>query len=274
MNKAKKLVGSIGLLVGVTLLTACGASADGNEEDVVKIGVVGENNDVWDFVIDKLEEDDINVELVKFTDYSQPNSALAAGEIQLNSFQHQIFLDSYNEDSGTDLLSIGKTVIAPLGVYSDKISSIDEIKENDNIAIPNDPTNGGRALLLLQTAGLITVDPSAGRLPTIDKITENPLNLNIQELDAAQTARALQDVTISIINSGMAVDAGFVPKEDAIFLEPVDETSEPYINIIVSNSEDADNELYQLIVDAYQSEDTKEVIEETSKGSSIPAWEE
>ena len=94
MNKAKKLVGSIGLLVGVTLLTACGASADGNEEDVVKIGVVGENNDVWDFVIDKLEEDDINVELVKFTDYSQPNSALAAGEIQLNSFQHQIFLDS------------------------------------------------------------------------------------------------------------------------------------------------------------------------------------
>lgn len=274
MNKAKKLVGSIGLLVGVTLLTACGASADGNEEDVVKIGVVGENNDVWDFVIDKLEEDDINVELVKFTDYSQPNSALAAGEIQLNSFQHQIFLDSYNEDSGTDLLSIGKTVIAPLGVYSDKISSIDEIKENDNIAIPNDPTNGGRALLLLQTAGLITVDPSAGRLPTIDKITENPLNLNIQELDAAQTARALQDVTISIINSGMAVDAGFVPKEDAIFLEPVDETSEPYINIIVANSEDADNELYQLIVDAYQSEDTKEVIEETSKGSSIPAWEE
>ena len=119
---------------------------------------------------------------------------------------------------------------------------------------------------------MITVDPEAGSTPTVNDITENPLNLDIQELDAAQTARALPDVAASIINSGMPVDAGFVPTEDSIFLEPVDENSEPYINIIVAKSEDTENEVYQKIVEAYQSEDTKEIIEETSKGSSVPAW--
>lgn len=269
MKSLKKLVLTLGLTASVSLLAACGASA---ESDTVKIGVVGEEQEVWEYVVDKLAEEDISVELVKFTDYAQPNNALAEGEIELNSFQHKLFLESYNEDSGTDLVPIADTVIAPLGIYSDSLSSVEELKENDAVAIPNDVTNGGRALLLLQTAGLIEVDPEAGVTPTVNDITSNPLNLDIQELDAAQTARALQDVAVSVINSGMAVDAGFVPKEDAIFLEPVDEQSDPYVNIIVARAEDADNELYQSIVDAYQSDDTIEVIEETSKGSSVPAW--
>lgn len=271
MKKIKKWTVSLGIGASVLLLSACGA-AEGTES--VSIGVVGEDNDVWDYVAEKLEEEeDIIVELVTFTDYSQPNNALAQGEIDLNAFQHKLFLETFNEDSGTELVEIGDTVISPLGVYSEQLDDIEELEENDTVAIPNDVTNGGRALLLLQTAGLISVDSDAGVTPTVNDITDNPLNLTIQELDAAQTARALQDVTVSIINSGMAVDAGFVPTEDAIFLEPVDEQSDPYINIIAARAEDQDNELYQTIVAAYQSEDTKEVIEETSAGSSIPAWD-
>lgn len=273
MKNNKKLLSTIVLGFGALVLAACGNTAAGDEDKTVTLGVIGEDQDVWDFVAEKLADDGITLDLVKFTDYAQPNNALDEGEIDLNSFQHQIFLDSYNKDSGTDLTAIGNTVIAPLGIYSQNVASIEEIKEGDLVAIPNDITNGGRALLLLQTAGLITVDPAAETTPTVNDITDNPLNLEIQELDAAQTARSLPDVAVSIINSGMAVDAGFVPVEDAIFLEPVDDNSEPYINIIVARSEDTENELYQKVVEAYQAEDTKEVITESSKGSSVPAWE-
>lgn len=272
MKKTKKLLGSIVLGVGALVLGACGNSAASEEDQTITLGVVGESQDVWDFVEEKLAADGVNLELVKFTDYNQPNNALAEGEVDLNAFQHQIFLDNYNEERGTDLTTIANTVIAPLGIYSDKIKDLSEIQEGDKIAVPNDVTNGGRALLLLQTAGLITVDPEAGATPTVNDITDNPLNLEIQELDAAQTARALPDLAASVINSGMAVDAGFVPQEDAVFLEPVDDNSEPYINIIVARSEDVDNELYQKVIEAYQAEDTKEIIAETSKGGSLPAW--
>ena len=268
MSKLKKWFLSAGLVFIIAVLTACG----NNTEDTVRLGVVGEDNEVWDFVIDKLEKDGIDVELVKFSDYTQPNNALEQEEIDLNSFQHKLFLESFNEDNGTDLVPIADTVIAPLGVYSETITSVDEIKENDTIAIPNDVTNGGRALLLLQTADLITVDSDAGVTPTINDITENPLNLSIKELDAAQTARSLQDVEASIINSGMAVDAGFVPTEASIFLEPVDDHTDPYVNIIAARAEEKDNEIYQKIIEAYQSEDTIEVIEESSAGSSISVW--
>lgn len=270
MRQFKKWILSVGLVIAVVILAACGANADADE--TVTIGVVGENNEVWDYVIDKLADEGISAELVKFTDYNQPNNALAEGEIDLNSFQHKLFLESYNEDNGTDLVPIADTNIAPLGIYSDKITSVDEIAENDTIAVPNDVTNGGRALLLLQTAGLITIDPAAGVTPTVNDITDNPLNLQIEELDASQTARALQDVTASVINSGMAVDYGFVPTEDAVFLEPVNDESDPYVNVIVARADDTENEVYQQIIEAYQAEDTIEVIDETSAGSSIPAW--
>lgn len=270
MKQFKRWILAVGLVLVGAVLVACGSDADTSE--TVRIGVVGEDNEVWDYVIDKLADEGVSAELIKFTDYNQPNSALAEGEIELNSFQHKLFLESYNEDNGTDLTPIADTVIAPLGIYSDKITDVAEIVENDSIAIPNDVTNGGRAILLLQTAGLISVDPEAGVTPTVNDITDNPLNLEIEELDASQTARALQDVKASVINSGMAVDYGFVPNDDSIFLEPVNDDSDPYVNIIVSRADETDNEVYQKIVEAYQAEDTIEVINETSKGSSIPAW--
>ena len=277
-----KKVYSLGLaaVALLVLATGCGkgtesskeSNASKSEEVTVKLGVIGADTDVWDSVQARLKEDGINIEYVKFTEYSQPNVALSSGDIELNSFQHQYFLDNFNKEYGTDLVSIGNTVNAPLGIYSDKIKDVSEIKEGDKIAIPNDVTNGGRALNLLEAAGLITINPDKKQAPTVSDITENKLNLDISELEASQTARVLQDVTVSVINSGMAVDAGFIPTEDAIYLEPVDESSRPYVNIIVARAEDKDNETYKKIVAAYQTDETIKVIEETSKGSSIPAW--
>ena len=240
----------------------------------VKLGLVGDDTRVWDNVKERLAKDGIELEYVKFTEYSQPNAALADGSIDLNAFQHQIFLDSYlQEHKDQELVSIGNTVNAPLGVYSKKIKDIKDLKEGDTVAIPSDPTNGGRALRLLQTAGLIKVDEAKGYKPTVSDIKENKLNLKIQELDASQAARALDDVTASLINSGVAVDAGYTPSKDAIYLEPVDKSSKPYVNIIVARKKDAENATYKKIVEAYQTEDTKKVIEEVSKGSLLPAWE-
>ena len=274
MKRLKKGFLGLTLALGLLVTTACGtdATSDAKASEPIKIGVVGEVNEVWDFVKEKLASDGVEIELVKFTDYATPNVALAEGELDLNSFQTKIFMDSFNEDHGENLVAIADTVIAPLGIYSSTIKDVSEIKENDVIAIPNDVSNEGRALLLLQTAGLIEVDPAKKQIPVVEDITSNPLNLTFETLDSSQTARALEDVTASVINSGMAVDAGFIPTEDAVFLEPVTESSDPYYNAIVSREEDKDNEVFQKIIEAYQAEDTKEVIEETSKGSSIPVW--
>lgn len=261
------------LLVAGCSSNAAKASDSKKKETTVKLGIVGDDTDVWDSVKDRLKDEGINLEYVKFSDYNQPNDALADGSIDLNSFQHQFFLDNYNKEHGTDLVSIGNTVNAPLGIYSDKIKDIKDLKEGAKVAVPNDVTNGGRALLLLQTAGLIKLDKSKGQTPTVKDITENKLKLDISELDASQTARALSDVDISVINSGVAVDAGFTPTKDAIYLEPVDDSSRPYVNIIVARKKDKDNKTYQKIVDAYQTKETEKVIKETSKGSSIAAWE-
>lgn len=279
--KMKKIL-SFGLSAIALLVLATGCSSKTGESTAkdsttkervtVKLGLIGADTDVWDDVQARLKDEGIDLEYVKFTEYSQPNTALANGDIDLNSFQHQYFLDNFNAEHGTEIVSIGNTVNAPLGIYSDKIKDVKELKEGDQVAIPNDVTNGGRALLLLQTAGLIKVNPDKAQAPTVSDITENKLNLEIVELEASQTARALQDVAASVINSGMAVDAGFVPTTDAIYLEPVDDTSRPYVNIIAARKEDADNEVYQKVVAAYQTDETIKVIEATSKGSSIPAW--
>ncbi|MEG2938246.1 MAG: MetQ/NlpA family ABC transporter substrate-binding protein, partial [Vagococcus sp.] len=255
-------------LAGVATACSKGEAKKGEgETKTVKLGIIGDDTDVWDDVKNRLKDEGIKLEYVKFSDYNQPNSALADGSIDLNAFQHQFFLDNYNKEHGTDLVSIGNTVNAPMAIFSEKVKDIKDVKDGGEVAIPNDVTNGGRALLLLQTAGLIKIDEKAGITPTVSDITENSKNLKITELDASQTARALQDVDLSVINSGVAVDAGFNPQKDSIFAEPVDENSKPYVNIIVSRKEDEKNETYQKIVDAYQTDETKKVIDETSKNT-------
>ena len=264
----KRILTLLLVLISIATLTACGAK----EESVVKVGVTGSESEVWNHIKDELAKEGIKLEIVSFSDYTRPNLALADGEVDINAFQHYAFFENFIEEHDLDLVPIGETVIAPMGIYSAKISHISEIKEGDKISIPNDATNGGRALILLQTAGLIKVDEAAGLLPTLKDITENKLNLEIIEVDASTTARTLEDVTCAVINSGFAVDAGFTPKEDAIFLETIDDNSRPYINIIAARREDKDNEVLKRIVELYQSDKVKEIINRLYKGSQVTTW--
>lgn len=281
MRKIKKL----GIGLAITLLFAACANKDTNTNEeslegtedskTIKIGFVGENNEVWEDVKERYEKESGNkIEFVTFTDYNEPNEALNSGDIDLNSFQHKKFLQDFNEQNGTDLVEIGDTVLAPLGIYSSKIKSIDEIEDGDRIAIPDDSSNGARSLFLLQSAGLIKVDGNPGEAVTIDDIIENPKNLEIVELAASQTARSLDDVKASVINSGMAVDAGFIPTEDALFLEDKDSPdAKIYVNIIAARKEDENNKVFKdLVENYYQTEETAKKVEEVSKGSQIPSW--
>ena len=249
------------------------AEGEPTESITVKIGVVGEDNEQWTPVVENLAKEGINIELVKFSDYVIPNQALADGDIDLNSFQHYAFLNNQIKDQGLELTAIGETIIAPLGLYSEKISDVSELKEGDKIAIPNDATNGGRALKVLESAGLIKVDPEAGYTPILSDIVENPLNLEFVEVEAAITPSLLPDVAAAIINGSHAVSNGLYPLEDAIYLETVQEGSDnPYINVIAARTADKDNEVYKRIVEAYQTDEVAELLEELYKGGFIPAW--
>lgn len=278
MKKLTTTLLALGLVLG---LAGCGTSntpkdnpSDTAKVTTVKVGVVGEYNAQWDTVNELLKDDNIKVELVKFSDYAIPNNALNSGDIDLNAFQHHAFLDNDVETNGYKITSIGDTLIAPLGVYNnkDKVSSIDEIKEGDIIAIPSDRTNGGRALKILETLGLIVCDPATGYLPTVADITEYKVKIQIMELESGMLASALPDVTAALINGGNAFTAGLNPTKDTIYIEEIGADVDRLKNCIAARTEDADNEVYKKIVAAYQSDEVAKTLEEAYDGAFIPAW--
>ena len=269
-------------------LAACGAAQSSNsgnssssasteakqENKHVKIGVNAGNHEVWDDIIARLKEKEgIEVELVEFTDYVQPNQALENGDVDLNAFQTIIYLERFNKEQGTHIKPIGYTVIAPMGVYSKKIKNVSELKDGDTIAIPEDTSNNSRALRLLHAAGVIKLKDPNNTLATKDDIVENPKHIEIKELPAGQTARALDDVAASLINNGFAVEAGFQPTKDSIFIEQITDSSQPYYNVIAAKEGNENNEVYKKIVEYYQSPETAKKIEEVSKGANVPVWE-
>lgn len=280
----KSFITVLGLTLALALgLTACssGASEESTTEDgktIVKVGVVGEYNAQWDTINELLADDGIEVELVKFTDYAAPNRALNDGEIDLNAFQHKAFLANDVQQNGYEIEAIGDTIIAPLSIYNnkDKISSVEEIKDGDIIAIPSDLTNGGRALKLLEKAGLIECDPAKGYVPTKADITKYNVQIEILEAESATLANLLPDCTAALINGGNAFTAGLNPVNDAIFTEDIDpETNEAtpdLINVIAARSADVDNEVYKKVVDAYHTEEVRQTIEEAYQGAFICAW--
>lgn len=267
----KKILRALGLALVVFVLAACGQS---EETTKVKLGVVGDKNDQWEYLQEELrEKENIEIELVKFTDYRQPIVSLDDGSIDMHSALTEIYMDSINEEGGYSNTTLGYTTLNPMGVFSEKIDSLDELADGALVAIPDDVSNGSRALLLLQTAGLIELDESKGLLPTTSDITSNPKNLQFEEMAANQTARALADVDISLINNDMATDAGYVPTQDSIYLEPVAESSKPYYNVIAVREDETDNEVYKTILEYYQTDEVAAIIDEMSAGSSIPVWE-
>ncbi|MGH2080707.1 MetQ/NlpA family ABC transporter substrate-binding protein [Aerococcus urinaeequi] len=267
----KKIFRALGLALVVLVLAACGQS---EETTKVKLGVVGDKNDQWEYLQEELlEKENIEIELVKFTDYRQPIVSLDDGSIDMHSALTEIYMDSINEEGGYSNTTLGYTTLNPMGVFSEKIDSLDELQDGALVAIPDDVSNGSRALLLLQTAGLIELDESKGLLPTTSDITSNPKNLQFEEMAANQTARALADVDISLINNDMATDAGYVPTQDSIYLEPVAESSKPYYNVIAVREDQTDNEVYKTILEYYQTDEVAAIIDEMSAGSSIPVWD-
>lgn len=286
MNKKVKF--SATLLASVFALAACGNggstesnSAASNEvantEETSKytIGVVGSAaHDVWDDVASRVEDEGIQLNIEEFSEYTTPNNALADGSLDLNAFQHLAFLADYVNANDADLQPIGYTFISPMGAYSNAVENIDDLADGASVVIPNDVTNGGRALQLLALAGLIELDDAAGISPTVSDITANVKNLNITEVDAAQVPRSLADADLVVSNTNYAVDAGLNPSDDAIFVDTdnLDDVGAQYKNAIVIRAEDAENEDFQKIVEAYQSEETATVMDEVTLGADKPAW--
>lgn len=260
------------LILPISILVGCGNKKD-KDAKTVKLGVTGEEHEIWNLVKYKLEKEDINLEIISFSDYIKPNIALDEGEIDINAFQHHAYLENFNKERKLNLVSIGDTVFAPMAVYQGKVKSIEEINKGSKIAIPNDATNLGRALILLQNAGLIKLKDNVGLLPTVKDIVNNPKKLELIELTATQIPRSLQDVDLAVINSGVAVDAKLSPTKDALFIEDSNlETSKPYINLIAAKEENKNNEIYKKVVEAYQSEDVKKAINKRYKGESVPVF--
>ena len=241
----------------------------------VRLGIMGGSDEVvWDPIVAEFAEKGVNIEYVYFSDYTQPNAALDAGDIDLNSFQHYAYLGNEKEKFGYDIDAIGDTLITALNVYSTRVSSVDEIPEDGRIAIPNDAVNGGRALNVLQAAGIIKIEDGKDLTPTVADIAENPKNIEIVEVDASQTASLLPDVDAAVINGGFALDAGLSPINDAIFHDdPSFYKTNSYVNIIAARTADKDNELYKEIVKGYQTDRTKEIYANDFQGLYIAAWD-
>lgn len=273
----KKIIQSLWGLLTVGLILVPGISAQVDKDwdgETVTVGVASEyEEEVWKDVAERALEEGITIDIVLFNDYVQPNVALADGSLDLNAFQHVEFLNDWNASNGGGLQALGYTYVAPMKIYAENIKSLDELQEGDLIAIPNDPTNGGRALLALEKAGIIEVDDASGVLPTVRDISKNDLQLEFEELDAGQLVTALPDVVAAAINNNFARDAQ-LPDEQAIFndAEKIEDLSEIYKNIIAVRSEDRDNPLYHKIVELYQSETTANKLTEVSNGSDVPAW--
>ena len=274
MNLKKLTAGTLAVFAAAALLAGCGGEKKTEkapeEKKKIVVGITpGYSEEIMEFVKDEAKKQGLDVELKVFSDYVTPDQALAQKEIDLNSFQHGPFLDAFNKKNGTKLVSIGKTYLAPLKLYSTKIKDIKELKDGDKIAIPNDPSNGGRAILMLSKLGLIKVkDGVKASDLTVNDITDNPKHLQILELEAAQLSRSLDDTAASVINAGYANSAKLDPN---LAIAKEDNTS-PYVNIIAAREEDKDNPTYVKFVKIFQTDAVKNYINEKAKGALVPAW--
>lgn len=256
------------LIASVVILAACGQDKDTKK---VTIGIASNDSKAWEKVKELAEKDNIDLEIKQFSDYNVPNTALNDGDIDMNAFQHFAFLEEYKKaNKGTEITPIRTSVLAPLGIYSEKLKDIKELKNGAKVVIPNDVSNQARALKLLEKAGLIKLNDNFGLSSSIKDIKDNPKNLDIKAVDAQQTARALSDVDISVINNGVATKAGLDAKKDPLFLEDAKgNATKPYINIIAVNSKDKDNETYKKIAALYHSEEAKQALKEDTKDGEI-----
>ena len=279
MKKSFKLSISAAVIISLLALTGCQSSktpaatsetAPAVELQVLKVGASPvPHAELLNLVKDDLKAEGIDLQIIEFTDYVKPNLSLNDGEIDANFFQHVPYQDSFNKEHGTDIVSVGTVHVEPLGLYSKKFKSVEELPEGAQIAIPSDAVNGGRALILLASKGLITLTADAGLEATEKDIAENPKNFKFTAVEAAQLPRVLEDVDASIINGNYALEASLNPAKDAILLEGADS---PYANILsVKKGNEADERVAKLLK-ALQSEKVKAYIESHYNGGVVAAF--
>lgn len=262
---------AIGGVVAASAVTfaGCGSGGDKGDEVTVKLGVVGAvYEDLWKPAQDKLKDEGINLEIVQFSDYVTPNNALNNGDIDLNAFQHEIYLNTEVQQYNYAIEPAGYTFIIPLNLYSNKVKSVDEIKDGDTIAIPDDLTNGGRALKVLAATGLIELKSDASFSPTLDDIAKYNKQITIKELKANTIPSTLDDVTAGIINGNYALDFG-LKTDDAIFKD-TSVNEEKYWNLVAARTSDLQDEskkeIFTKVIKAFQSEETEKVFNEQFGG--------
>lgn len=259
---------TLGLLAAPALPAAALAQSDLKP---IKVGLVaGPQTPVFEIIKANAARDGLRVQIVEFTDFVQPNEALAAGDIDANSFQHLPYLEQQIKDRGYKFTVIGPTLLAPVGVYSKKIKSLAELPAGGKIAIPNDPSSGGRALHLLQKEGIVKLRAGTGLLASaMTDIAENPRKIRFVELPAPQLPRVLDDVDAAVINTIIAVPAGLLPGRDTIAIESTDS---PYVNVIAVRTTDKNRPEFAKLLAAYHSPDVKKYLLDTFKGAVLPAW--
>ena len=274
MSLTKKILAAAAALPLIAVLAGCAGSAGdaekGTEDNPVKIGVVGASDPYWEIYKKAAADEGISVDIVDFTEYPQPNPALTEGEIDLNQFQHIVYLAQYNEASGEDLVPVGATAIYPLALYSTKYDSVKDIKKGDTVAIPNDESNLSRALLVLQSAGLVELKDGGSIFSTVDDVDTDTSTVKVTTLEASLTPTSLPDVAAAIINNDFVADAGLTFKDAIAQDDPADPNALPYVNIFAARAEDKDNETYAKLVKIYQ--DTKTVtdaVQENSGGTAV-----
>lgn len=275
MNFKKSLALGLAAFALVGAIAGCGSDDKKSapaaaEKKEITVGITpGYSEKVVEFVAKQAEKQGLKVNIKTFSDYVTPDQALASGDIDLNSFQHGPFLTAFNEKNGTKLVSIGNTYLAPLRIYSNKVTDLKDVPDGAKVSIPNDPSNGGRALLLLDKQGLLKL--KEGTDPTkavVGDIAANPKNLQIIELEAAQLPRSLDDVSISVINAGYAKSAGLDTKKA---LATEDNTS-PYVNIIAAREQDKDNPTYKKFVQIFQTPEVRQYIIDNFSDGLVPAF--
>jgi len=272
MKKSFSLV--LAALLAVFALAGCSnGSSGGAEKTVIKVGASpSPHAEILEQVVDNLAEKGYTLEIVEYTDYVQPNLALESGDLDANYFQHKPYLEDFNEKNGTHLVPVADIHYEPYGLYAGKTKSLDELKDGATIAVPNDASNEARALLLLEAAGLIKLKPEAGLLATVMDIEENPKNLKIMEIEAAQLPRSLPDVDMAVINGNYALDAGLSIK-DALAVEDKESiAAERYANILVVKEGNENNPGILALIEALRSEEVRKYINDSFNGSAIPMF--
>lgn len=273
MNFNTKISLTLSAIALSVTLFGCGGKTKKSDPNHILVGVISGPEYKIAQAAQKVakEKYNLDVELVQFNDYVMPNEALHQGDIDVNAYQNKPYLDIQAKQRGYKFAIVGNTFVYPLAGYSKKIKSISELKDESTIIIPNDPTNSGRALLLMQTAGLLKLNPASGMFPTINDITGNPKKIKILEMEAPQLPRALDDqnVTIAIINATFATPIGLNAQRDGIFVE---DKSSPYVNAVVSRDDNKDEVKVKNFVKAYQSPEVEQAAKEAFKGGAIKGW--